>query len=197
MAALYEADPFRKGNTGAKISYKVLRETDYSDEKGYCINWSKGTVSARYEFRTRRYALRISFDHDGKPHEVEARCSHYADGLPANLECDRRVMTFRFGAPERREAGWGIDNEQEAVSRVTIWSHNGSAMELRADGALRSFSYLSPRPGLQPYGVYPGTLCSTDRPMVAATRGALAYSRRHAGSCHIRSADQSRTTAHA
>ena len=39
-----------------------------------------------------------------------------------------------------------------------IWAHNGSLMELEADGAARKFRYFEPREGLQRVGIESGTV---------------------------------------
>jgi hypothetical protein len=42
-----------------------------------------------------------------------------------------------------------------------IWAHNGSLMELEADGAARAFRYFEPREGLQRVGIETGTVLFT------------------------------------
>lgn len=65
-------------------------------------------------------------------------------------------MTDRVGSPELRETGWGIEDEREETA--TRWTHNGSEMELRADGQSRIFGYVAPRPELEPFGVRAGSV---------------------------------------
>lgn len=153
--SLYEAARYKSGSPGKPIPYRVISETSHGDEKGYCITW-KEKAANRYEFRARRYMQRIAFDHAGQSRELEARCALYGDGMPANLECDRRVVTERIGAPERREKGWGIEDEREETT--SRWMHSGSEVELRADDASRIFSYVNPRAVLEPFGVRPGSV---------------------------------------
>jgi len=153
--SLYETEKYRSGSPGEPIPYRVKSEATHSDEKGYCISW-KEKAANRYEFRARRYIQRIAFDHGGQSRELEARCALYGDGMPASLDCDRRVVTERVGAPERRETGWGFEDEREETT--SRWMHNGSEMELRADGASRILSYVNPRAVLEPFGVRPGSV---------------------------------------
>ena len=152
---LYEAQAYKSGITDKGISYRVVAETEHSDERGYCISWKERSPK-QYEFRSRRYIQRVAFEHKGGTQQAEARCALYADGMPANLDCDRRVVTLRLGAPELREKGWGIEEERDETT--TRWLHNGSGMELRADGDSRVFNYATPRRELEPYGVRPGTV---------------------------------------
>jgi len=153
--SLYETAKYKSGSPGEPLLYRVVSETPYSDERGYCISWSD-TAASRYEFRSRRYIQRIEFNHAGQLQEREARCALYADGMPAKLDCDRRVVTERVGEPERRAKGWGIDDEREETT--SRWMHNGSEMELRADEDSRIFSYVSPRVALAPFGVRSGSV---------------------------------------
>ncbi len=43
-------------------------------------------------------------------------------------------------------------------TKGTIWTHNGSEMQLLADGRKRSFRYVAPRPSLAEMGIREGTL---------------------------------------
>jgi len=153
--ALYETQAYKSGNNDQSVSYRVVAETEHSDERGYCISWKERSPN-QYEFRSRRYIQRVVFEHKGRTWQTEARCALYADGMPANLDCDRRVVTLRLGAPELREKGWGLEEERDETIRR--WLHNGSEMELRADGGSRIFNYAKPRLELEPYGVRPGTI---------------------------------------
>jgi hypothetical protein len=45
-----------------------------------------------------------------------------------------------------------------AQSPPSTWEHNGSTVQLFANGAKRQFYYQNPRPGMQQEGVRPGTL---------------------------------------
>lgn len=152
---LHAAEKYRAGNEGEGIPYRVVSETSYSDEKGYCISWKEKSPS-RYEFRARRYIQRIAIEEDGQAREFEARCALYGDGMPANLDCDRRVVLERVGTPERREKGWGIEDDREET--ISLWVHNGSEMELHVDEASWLIRYSKPRAELATSGVWPGTV---------------------------------------
>jgi hypothetical protein len=43
-------------------------------------------------------------------------------------------------------------------AKSSTWLHNGSTLELNAEGPTREFSYAEPRPSLTDVGVHPGTL---------------------------------------
>jgi hypothetical protein len=45
-----------------------------------------------------------------------------------------------------------------ACAKGTIWAHNGSEMQLVAEGRKRAFRYLAPRPSLAEMGIREGTL---------------------------------------
>ena len=89
------------------------------------------------------------------------RCQLYADGQPASFSCDRRTVTKRIGTPERDEKGWGIDQTPTPAGKpavLTIWTHNGSTMQLATDGEGRTITYVTPRAGLAANSVHPGAL---------------------------------------
>lgn len=156
---LYAASAWRKGDTSKPIEHRKGPETVRAREVGTCIDWKRGG-SKPIGYESKRYRLVVSFLKDGRPHDVELRCQLYADGQPASFSCDRRTVTSRIGEPERPEKGWGIEQlpPDEKAPVVTRWTHNGSLMELAAQGEARTISYLTPRTGLSANGVRPGSV---------------------------------------
>jgi hypothetical protein len=146
---LYEIDDgtlTRKADSKrSAIPYEVLRETVLSHRQGHCM--AKGQ---RYEFEAKSYVRRIRFRDGGQPMELEALCELAADGLPAAMTCEREVITYEF------KSGGG--RTSPSSSPRASWSHNGSLMQLVANGAERRFVYEVPRRGLIEVGVKAGAV---------------------------------------
>jgi hypothetical protein len=157
QGVLFQADAYRRGETGAQIQYRVLREKVHVQEEGYCVDWKRAGAKG-FKFNFKKFTQMIEFQQDARSIRTEMRCVLDADGLPASYECDRRVVTLRIGAPELPEQGWGIEEPTDDTAVLTTWVHNGSEMQLYAQGEQRSFSYVKPRAGLEPYGVHRGSL---------------------------------------
>lgn len=155
---LLDAAAYKAGDTSNQIAYTTRHEKVHSLEEGHCIDWKRSKGNKGIGFEAKRYTLTIAFTRGGEAHQTELRCALYADGSPASYNCDRRVVTRRIGAPERDEKGWGVDQQGDEKPAITAWTHNGSGMELRAQGEMRTFLYVRPRPGLEPNGVHPGTM---------------------------------------
>src|SRR5262245_46340404 len=73
---------------------------------------------------------------------VRAQC-YPGLACPGNSEAE---VARREAAPGREEKG------------RSYWTHNGSLVDLTADGNKRSFFYEQPRKGLQDNGAEPGSL---------------------------------------
>lgn len=158
---LLDAAAYKAGDYSNQITYTARQEKVHSLEEGTCLDWKRSRDNAGIGFQAKRYTMSVTFSRGGQTHEAEMRCALYADGSPAAFGCDRRVVTRRIGAPERDEKGWGVDQEGDEKPAVTLWSHNGSGMKLTARGEMRTFNYETPRAGLEPNGVYPGTMLFT------------------------------------
>ena len=154
---LLDAAAYKAGDYSHQITFTTRHEKVHSLEEGYCIDWKRSQGNKGIGFEAKRYTLTIAFTRGGEAHQTELRCALYADGSPASYNCDRKVVTKRIGAPERDEKGWGVDQEGDEKPVITAWTHNGSDMELRAQGEMRTFNYVRPRSALEPNGVYPGT----------------------------------------
>ncbi len=180
--ALYEANAWRKGDTSKPIEHKKGRETVRALEEGTCLDWKRGGGKP-IGYESKRYALAVSLQKDGRPLSLEMRCQLYADGQPASFSCDRRTVTRRIGAPERPEKGWGIDQlpSGETPPVLTTWTHNGSTMELSTQGEGRTLTYVKPRAGLAANGVYPGSLLFSGTSDGRAYTGSARYFSRKCG----------------
>lgn len=142
---LLETQAHRMSSAEA-LPYTVLSETVEAEETGYCVSWAKVADGRIFDFQYRRSLQRITFTFGGARRESEVRCTLEADGLPANLDCDRRVITQRRGAASETPPG------------ASLWEHNGSTVALVAEGNQRRFIYQTPREGLVANGVRTGTL---------------------------------------
>lgn len=156
---LYAAADWRKGDTSKPITYTKGRETVHAREAGNCIDFKRGGGKP-IGYESKRYVLMVTIQKDGRPRQIELRCQLYADGQPAAFSCDRRTVTQRVGHPERDEKGWGIEQGStgEKPPALSSWTHNGSAMQLAAQGEGRTFTYVAPRTGLEANGIHPGTV---------------------------------------
>lgn len=156
--ALFDkSDPHRRA-----IPYETLEETTLAEKRGYCL--AKGR---RYEFQARTYRQRIRFTDDGKTVELAVLCEMAADGLPANLTCEKEVVAHELTTPDGKA-------NSSADSVRPRWTHNGSVMRLEAEGASRRFVYAIPRPGLIISGAKPGDTVFEGRREGGAYKG-MAY----------------------
>lgn len=132
------------GTPGPEIPYRKVREIELSHEKGYCI----GRSGRHFEHESRSSTVRVAFKDDGRDIEIDMVCEMAGDGMPANEECVRDVITSstKDGPP----------SVPPPATSSNRWTHNGSVMRLVATGNKRSFAYESPRAGLKAAGVKRG-----------------------------------------
>jgi hypothetical protein len=142
---LFEASVHRAGSASA-LAYTVLSETVEAEETGYCVSWAKAAAGQTFGFEYRRFVQRIAFESGGTQRTLDMRCELDSDGLPASLECDRKVITRRSGVVAKTPVA------------ASLWRHNGSTLALAVDGEQRRFLYTEPRAGLAANGVRPGTM---------------------------------------
>lgn len=148
------ADPKR-----TPIPYEMLEERTLSERRGYCL--AKGR---RYEFQSRTFVQRIRFSENGETVRMQVACELATDGLPANLNCEREVVTL-----ERKSAEVAPSSAVKPTG--TLWVQSGSRLRLEAIGAGRRFVFVDPRPELREAGVKAGDVVFEGRREGAIYRG--------------------------
>lgn len=144
---LHDGELYRSGNLNTAIPYQSLDETVLSARSGYCI--ANKAPGQKFGFESKSYILKFRFTNRGQDITTTAVCELTSDGLPAAYTCDEEVVTYE-------DRGAEAGSSQSASTHT--WDHNGSRMQLRADGAKRTFVYDKPREAMQKAGARQGTI---------------------------------------
>jgi hypothetical protein len=150
---------------GPAIAYSTTKTIVLKERRGYCVGSREGR---RYPFEGRTYVKEISFWSEGRKTATTMLCELASDGMPANTNCAREVVTQNWalaaGQPPARTqdsaatGGQGDQSRSAAPNGGSLWNHNGSVMRLVAEGDSRRIYYERPRSGLRQRGVRRGEL---------------------------------------
>jgi len=139
------------------INYSVVRKIIIEKRTGYCQSQK---CNARFNFEGQEYFLNLSVKEPDLDITINFLCEVAASGLPAACECDREVVTqHQKLKPQYSNLRGNTDilPDREQINKditsigspSSVWNHNGSTMNLFADGANRTLRYRSPRPELR------------------------------------------------
>ena len=160
-----------EGNAGNRsVDYSVIRKIILEKRTGFC---QSNSCNGRFNFEGQEYVISLKIDEPGFSSTLNFYCEVAASGLPAACNCDREVITahqkldpqysdLASRQTDNDENRGNIDilpdREDRSESRrqmatlgesASIWSHNGSTVDLYADGSRRILRYRSPRPELR------------------------------------------------
>ncbi len=144
---------------GRAVPHRVLSRIDIAKSAGYCIVDRTSEGRKRYPHEASTYVLQISYRDNGANNRVFLLCDTASDGLPAAYSCDRLQTTLDWVHGGSADAG-DTPRPEQPQSRRSVssgWNHNGSEMEIVAEGSKRWIRYVKPRAALVARGVERGT----------------------------------------
>ena len=160
-----------KGNNGNRtVDYTVVRKVILEKRTGYC---QSDSCNGRFNFEGQEYVISLKIGEPGFSSTLNFYCEVAASGLPAACNCDREVITAhqkldpqysdlasrqtddensRGNADILPEGDDRRDSRRQTANLgepSSIWNHNGSTVDLYAEGAQRTLRYRSPRPEMR------------------------------------------------
>lgn len=97
---LYEAHKYDAGDALEEVAFTELARLYLRQKNGHCLaNADQPPRSHQHKYEIATYLLRIRFSLEGTAREADLICELVADGLPANRDCDKDVVTFEATLP--------------------------------------------------------------------------------------------------